>query len=313
MTIRSQLSISPKKALFIKLGTGGVWEKECIEKEQTLRIGFSEFDHQDCLDRKWDIVRRYYQSINISPQWITTYLNQLSYFYESGDETLWITFYKQRLWWCFASDQFIGKGKELKARTVRDKWRCTDVNGKELIVDNLSGQLLQTQAYQSTICSVKAFDYLLKKINGIEIECVAEVRTSLDKLRADVSKLIRELSPKDFELFVDLLFRESGYQRIGMIGGPQKGKDIELLSPVTHERIMVQVKSSSDFDRYKIYEQYFLGIVGYDHFYYVVHSPDKKLDAYNPDCGKISIWKLNRLSELSINAGLVEWLMNKVS
>jgi len=155
--------ISPSMVLFIKLGSAGAWEEECIEKEQTIRIGFNEFEHDDCIAGKWGAVRDYYKSIGTSPQWITTYTNQLQYFYEADENTLWITFYKQKMWWCFATKEFIGKGKELKSRKVRGKWQSTDINGKDLLVENLSGDLLQTQGYQSTICGVKAAHYAVKK------------------------------------------------------------------------------------------------------------------------------------------------------
>ncbi len=33
--------IIPSKALYIKLGRGGIWERECIETEQIHRLGYS--------------------------------------------------------------------------------------------------------------------------------------------------------------------------------------------------------------------------------------------------------------------------------
>ncbi len=46
----------PSKALYIKLGRGGMWERECIEKEQTLRLSYREILHDLCLKGKWDEV-----------------------------------------------------------------------------------------------------------------------------------------------------------------------------------------------------------------------------------------------------------------
>jgi hypothetical protein len=312
MTTDTPQKISAQKALFIKLGSKGKWEKESIESN-ILKIGFNECDHKDCLAGKWDVVRKDFPLTKFKSKSVSKYITEMQHFYEAPQDTLWITFYNQRLWWCFASETFVGREKELKTRKVLGKWSCSDINDKTLLAENLNGNLLKTQSYRGTICNVEAFDYLLNKINGIEMPIVKEIRAHLQTLRGSVASLIKQLNPKDFEMFVDLLFRESGYQRLGVIGGTQKGKDIELLSPVTHQRILVQVKAASNFTGYKEYEDYFLGMNGYDHFYYVVHSPDKKLAAHNPENAKIEIWNLERLSELTVNAGLVQWLITKAS
>ena len=38
--------IRPTKILFIKLGEGGKYEKDCIENDQNLRLGYRAVDHQ---------------------------------------------------------------------------------------------------------------------------------------------------------------------------------------------------------------------------------------------------------------------------
>ncbi|MBU1720503.1 MAG: hypothetical protein KKA07_15675 [Bacteroidetes bacterium] len=167
--------INPTSALFIKFGQGGEWEDECITNG-TLRLGFREFFHDDLIAGKFKIVRNYYKTRTSAP-WVTIYENQIKNFYQTDETVLWITFYKQRLWWCFATNKFKGKGTELKLRYVKEKWRCTDILGNELLVDNLSGQLLKTQGFQSTICNVEAFDYLVKKINGKDIPEVKQVKS----------------------------------------------------------------------------------------------------------------------------------------
>lgn len=56
---------------------------------------------------------------------------------------------------------------------------------------------------------------------------------------------------------MDLIFRQAGYLRTNTIGGPQKTKDIELLSPVTNEKILVQVKTSTTQSEIEQYSEYF--------------------------------------------------------
>ena len=61
------------------------------------------------------------------------------------------------------------------------------------------------------------------------------------------------MNPGDFEIFVDLLFRSDGWSRIGTLGKTTKDIDIELISPITNERAIVQVKSQSNLGVYKDY------------------------------------------------------------
>ena len=90
--------------------------------------------------------------------------------------------------------------------------------------------------------------------------------------------LIQSLSWKDFELLVDLIFTSSGWQRISVVGKTEKYIDIELISPVNNKRAFVQVKSQSTFNEFEIYKSKFNNMKQYDEMYYVVHTPDKKLD-----------------------------------
>ena len=305
--------IAPKRALFIKLGTKGLWEKDCIELNQTLRLGFNEFTHEDCLADKWDMIRDYYiQQEKRNPKKAGNYVREIQDFYTSSEDVLWITFYQQMLWWCFADSQVTGSGNDLKIRKVKGKWQNTTIQGVTLHVDDLSGRLLKKQMYRGTICNIDCLDYLVRTINGQELECVTTAKQSLAMLKKSVEGLLRELHQNDFELFADLLFRASGYQRTGVVGKTQKTKDIELLARLADERILVQVKSSSTLAEYRGYEQDFEGLQGYHKFFYVVHSPDSHLSSYVPSNPKIVIWKADKLAELAVNAGLTEWLIRKI-
>jgi len=305
------VKINPKKVLFIKLGAAGKYEKESIVKG-LLTIGFKEFNHEDLLSKRWDVVRKVYKDAKVSAQWISNYENQIRNFYELDTSVLWITFYNQKMWWGFASEEFIGNGNEPKSRILISGWNSKNIYGDELLVDNLSGQLTQVQAYRSTICKVKAARYAVMKINGEELPEVLEVRKDIVNLKNHIAPLIRKLTPGDFEILVDLIFRYLGCQRTGIVGKTQKIKDIELYSPLSHERYLVQVKSQSNLVQFKEYETHFETMIGYDRYYYVVHTPSGELENYKSKNRNILIWKIDELTEFTINAGLVKWLMNKV-
>ena len=303
--------INPQKAFFIKLGSGGEWENECLT-DGVIRIGFHEFKHEDMMNGRYDLVRNHYENIGTSKPWISIYENQLRNFYESDESVLWITFSKQKLWWCFADNKFKGDGYEKKYRFTKNGWKSEDILGNELLVDNLSGELLKVQGFQSTICNVSALKYLVQKINGDTSEEIKQVKSDLQNLKKSLGKLITQLGPKDFEILVDLIFRQTGYQRTNVLGGPQKTKDIELLSPVTNERILVQVKCSTTEKQYKEYEEYFNELEFYDRFFYVFHTSEKSLSDLTPDNPKLTLWKLEELCDLTVNSGLVDWVINKV-
>ncbi|GAB4533103.1 MAG: hypothetical protein Kow0063_14570 [Anaerolineae bacterium] len=46
--------INPSSALYIKLGSGGRYEHECIEVNQTLWLGHQNVPHDLCQDGEWD-------------------------------------------------------------------------------------------------------------------------------------------------------------------------------------------------------------------------------------------------------------------
>lgn len=306
--------INPEHVYFIKLGEGGRWNRECIEEENSVKISFTEFTHEELESRDWEKIREYYRQKGTVPVWVSMYANQIMNFYESSEKILWITFYQQKLWWSFA-EQKVHPGKNgEKYRKVIGRWRSKDINGKELFVENLSGNLTKVQGFRSTICNVNEKDYLIKKINAEVLPEVEEVTNDIISLKRSLSKLIKKLTPGDFEVLIDLIFRNLGCRRISIIGGPQKTKDIELEAPVTGERYLVQIKSSADLKNFQHYEKKFKEMTDYDRCFFVVHTPKadlKKFDALSSE--KVVLWKMDEISTFSINSGLVDWIVNKVA
>ncbi len=169
------------------------------------------------------------------------------------------------------------------------------------------------QGFRGTICDVKEKEYLLHKINNTQSVELETVELNLSSLKTSLEKLIKRLNPKDFEVFVDLIFRSSGWSRIGTLGKTTKDIDIELLTPITNERAVVQIKSQSNLKTFKEYKNRLAGFVqDYEKIFFVTHSPSKDLADYiekNQD-EEIIFYDSRRISELCINAGLIEWLIN---
>jgi hypothetical protein len=167
--------IKATKVLFIKLGQGGKYETGCIEKDNTLRLGYREVDHQLCVSGQWDKVHDYFMTEENSKTFVaTSHTNQIKQFYEQSEETLWITFYANKLWWCFSKPEITLLPDKTKIRPAIDKWSDKDISGNILLAGNISGKLLKTQGFRGTICSVPEEKYALAKINCKQIKEVAE-------------------------------------------------------------------------------------------------------------------------------------------
>lgn len=298
---------------YIKLGEKGSYENECLKTNSTIKLGYNKIDHALCMAGDWGKV-----SLNIANIYgtgkiaTTSHKNQLKKFYDEPETTMWITFSEGKLFYCFANKNVILNTDGTRERKTLGGWKQTDSNGNTLFIQFLSGRLTQVQGFRGTICDVKEKKYLINKIFNRQSKELAKVERDLQELRLSIEALIKNLNHKDFEVFVDLIFRSAGWSRTGALGKTIKTIDIELLSPVTNEKAAVQVKSKSNLKTFKDYEQRLSSLSGYDHLYYVTHSPDTKLQQYvatnsSPD---ISFWDAKKLAELSINAGLLEWLVN---
>ncbi len=305
--------ISANKVLFIKLGQGGEYERDCIEKDQTLRLGYNEIDHELCINQQWDKVHDYFTTEENSKTFVaTSHTNQIKQFYEEDEQTLWITFYVNKLWWCFSKPTIILLPDKTKNRPVIGKWSDRDINGNLLLSGNISGKLLKTQGFRGTICSVPEEKYALAKINCEQLSEVVEVEKALNELKSKLTSLIQNLQWKDFETLVDLIFRQAGWQRVGETGKTQKTLDLELLAPVTGERAIVQIKTQSDLQEFLKYQDYFATMSDYDKFFYVVHTAKNKLASYENET-ETKLYLVDKVAELTISAGLVEWVIKKTS
>jgi len=305
--------IKASKVLFIKLGQGGEYETECILKNQTLKLGYQEIDHQLCVQKKWDKVHQFIIGDYHTIQGVaTSHTNQIKQFYEEDENTLWLTFFLNKLWWCFSKPEITLLPDNTKTRPVIGNWSDKDINGNLLLSGNISGKLLKTQGFRGTICSVPEQKYAINKINCEQLKEVVDVEKSLNELKIKLAILIKSLQWKDFETLIDLIFRQAGWQRVSETGKTQKTLDLELLAPVTGERAIVQIKSQSNLKTFIDYQDTFATMTDYDKFFFVVHTAKKDLAIYENETETI-LYLEDKISELTIASGLVEWVIKRTS
>ena len=306
--------VAADKALFIKLGEGGRWEFECL-KGGTLRFGYQEIPHALCAAGDWSEVERMVREFSKDRGSATRHVNQIRQFYEADEKTLWITFHSDRLWWCFSGREVFPLAGNEKERRVLGAWSDSDVNGEPLLKGKLSGRLLAVQGFQGTICTVSETGYLLHKINGTAEPHVALAQAAFDGLQAALVPIIRKLHPKDLEILTDLVFRQAGWQRVGVSGGTEKDIDLDLISPVTDERVAVQVKSKASADVWRSYREKYTDMRGFSRFYFVTHSPSESLrkEAEAADDPSFIFWGADQLASQAVRGGLTGWLLDKAA
>jgi hypothetical protein len=306
--------IAASRALFIKLGEGGRWEASSIEKGE-LRFGYQETPHNECLIGNWEEVKRISAQFTKDAGALQRHINQIKEFYTADESVLWITFHGDKLWWCFAEANAISVAGNDKIRTVIGIWHDTSITGKRLWKRDISGKLLAVSKFQGTICKVSEFNYLIHKINGTFEPHVEVAQNAFSALQEALIPIIRNLHETDFEIFVDLIFRQSGWQRVGVSGGTEKDIDLDLISPATSDRIGVQVKSKADANVWRHYKKRYAELDSFNRFYFVNHSPNQSLveEAKNDTDDTFILWDVEELASQAVRGGLTGWLMDKAS
>ena len=303
--------IKPCCVRYIKLGAGGVWEAECLERG-IMRIDFGienaeRFDQ--CRTGRWNDLFESFIAEGTNKGTATRFTREVRLFFEDDGSTLWITFVGERLCWGFIDNASPAPHADGDGvwRPIARGWRWSDLNGEELTKDRLSGALTKLAAYRGTSCGVDQADYIVRRINGTKPPAVERALVASLEMKKATLGLMRLLHPRDFELLVDLVFTTSGWRRVGTVGKTQKTLDLDLVLPSTGERAFVQVKSKTTSQELTEYVAT-LEDSPFDRMFYVFHSGE----ATTGD-ERVSVIGPESLADLVMDAGLVAWLIRKVS
>lgn len=311
-----------KKILYIKLGTEAKWWKECKEKK-IIRLGFnsgSEDIYEWAISGQWEEVNKYWKQIKTDTT-ATTFTNQIKQFFNDDGKTLWVTFEEGCLYYAFTDGEIIpdpSYDTSSYRRLTADGWKNVDKKNNPLRMEELSGNLTKTAAYRQTICKLEkdAEDYLRLKLKCEENPDWKKTNDSLNNLVKSIKPLIQSLTWKDFELLVELIFSNSGWQKTTKIGGTQKTTDLDLKNSITDEQIWVQVKSKSTANVFKEYKKknetekrnfktmYFVYHTG-THIGKIGHNINED------DEEGIKVWDLEKVARNVVSNGLTKWVMDK--
>jgi hypothetical protein len=99
---------------------------------------------------------------------------------------------------------------------------------------------------------------------------------------------------------------------MGQIGKSTKTIDLELYEPITDKNAVVQIKQKSNLEEFREYEEKFLGMSQYDTFFFVACQPTPNLKSYHPE-SEVKLYFGEKIAELSISLGLIDWIITKTA
>lgn len=307
------LPVTPKTVRYIKLGAGGSFARSAIDRGE-LQLGYHEVPHELCAAGDWDGVFKYFAGIRRNAGKAKDSMREVQDFYALGSDCLWITFADGLLWWGFAEPgvTWLGTNNNLSAsrtRRISGGWRCTNINGTPLRMNDLTTRLTQVANYRGTICAVRASEYLLRKINSQEEPIILASTSARAAMLSSAKDMIAQLHWADFEIMVDLIFARGGWQRTSVLGGTMADIDLLLEQPTIGETASVQVKSRAGQAVLDEHMAYF-GSSGLPRTFFVCHSPDGALSIGG--MAGVHLWTGDDLADMAVKSGLFEWLMDRV-
>lgn len=306
------------KAYYIKLGVRGVWEGDST-KSGKIRIGWGDTKLEDIQKGNWDKIKKEIQEdfrARNKKTGATQDFNALKNIYDADSNTVFVTFYDSKLWWCRVRDE-VGKDRikedgTSKYREVDGKWSDQDRDRKVLLSNQIPGNLSKLQRYPATCCRVGEVDHLRRLINAEHSSEYNSISEAKKELKSRVVAGIKLLHWKDFEILVDLVFSQAGWRRVSVLGETMKFFDLVLEEPITNDRYGVQIKSAATSGDFKNYAERFTNSE-FKRLYFVVHSTDgEKLSEDSKDYENVELIFADELAKMVVDGGLVDWLMEKI-
>lgn len=305
-------SLGQSSVRYIKLGKGGTWARDAFARG-IIPFACYNVDHAACVVGDWPAVKQ--QLIDSGIRNTADPIRELRDFYELPHGTLWFTIADGRLRWAVADGPVeVAAGQEegqpRRWRATADGWHGEGLTGEALTTVNLTSALTKIGSYQRTICSTAQAEYLLRRIRGEVDPLVTRARELKAKTASVTLEMIRRLPPDEFETLIDLAFTRGGWRRVSRLGGNQPDVDLLLEQPLTGRTGWVQVKSSCTQAILDDYYDRFLrrGMAG--DFFFAVHTAPSALTL--PAGPNLHLWSGNCLADIVSEAGLFNWLLQRI-
>jgi hypothetical protein len=215
------------------------------------------------------------------------------------------------MWWCRLGGDHIYEDDISRYRRVQRSWSDKDAEKRLLITNRLPGRIAQLQGFRGTACAVREKESLRRVLAAEDSQGYQRIAASKARLALEVEAAVQQLHWKDFEILIDLIFRQVGWRRRSVLGKTMKYVDLELVEPMTEDAYQVQIKSRADVKDFDEYVAAFSN-EGFRRLYFVVHSPTPALVKAESPSDEVELMLPDRVAELVIDHGLVGWLLDRV-
>lgn len=244
--------------------------------------------------------------------------NQLFDLLNVPSQHIWVTFEDGLLWWCTVNDEVtITPNADITTTghfwlTCDRPWSSSSLGGRLLAISDLPGTVTTTAGFRGTVCTPKDWPSIIRLITDQADADAIHSAERRHEYELAVHKIVKRLSPKDFEHLIDLILARTGWERIATLGGTREGIDVEVENTTAEEIAFVQVKSSADQAVLNDYvERFHQRRDRYARMIFAVHSPHGLLTA--PLDSPVQLWTGEKVSELIVRLGLGKWVESRLS
>ena len=196
-------------------------------------------------------------------------------------------------------------------RRVQGGWSDKDADKRLLITNRLPGRIAQLQGFRGTACAVSEKEGLRRVLAAEDSQVYQGIVDAKGKLAIEIEAAVQRLHWKDFEILIDLVFRQVGWRRRSVLGKTMKYVDLELVEPMTEEAYQVQIKSRADVCDFEEYVANFSN-EGFRNTFTAVYTPTPALAKTQSASDEVELMLPDRVAELVIDHGLVGWLLDRV-
>jgi len=309
--------VLPNSVRYVKNGRGGQWWQAARANNQ-IHLGWKSVPRELLLKPDFPKIKQILKAEFGSRQGATQDFNALCDLLDAPSKHIWMTFEDGCMWWCTALDGAIvnPNGESPERGTFwlacNRPWSNHSLKGRMLAFSDLPGTVTRTAGFKGTVCTPKAWQAVLRIIRDERDPDAATAAKARREYQQAVLKMVKRLSPKDFEQLIDQILARTGWGRISTLGKTREGIDLEAENLAVGELAFVQVKSSANqsvlndyIERFKQRREFYARMI------FAVHSPTGKLTP--PSDHTVQVWTGDRLAHLVVRLGLGEWVESRLA
>ncbi len=317
LNVDQMIKTIPNSVRYVKNGEGGKWWKTAKANGQ-VHLGWREIPGAPLQAADMASIESMIRTAFGSKPGATQDFNALRTLLDHPSQHVWITFQDGCMWWCTLRDG-IETNPDIESSerghfwlTCESPWSNHSIgNARHLVTTELPGIVTTTLGYQATVCEPKGWKEILRILRNEVDEDARVAALARQNYEAAVSKLVARLRPKDFEILIDLILSRTGWARLGKVGCPTEGIDIEVENITSDEIAFVQVKSAAT---QAVLDEYISRFNDrrdrYSRMIFAVHSPKGILTS--PANQLVSIWTGKEIARRVVKLGLGDWVATRL-